>query len=534
MKTTAFLLALAVTWLLSAETATADEGLKLTLGSGVNTEDLKNFNYHRTLAIQFQRDKCSPPNDKSVSITSTEKIMDGDGDLRTAKKRSCMEIKNLIERLSNALDDLRSASGSTSGGSACESAVATYNTDKTEATRSVSKIGLTCSSEQMTTCQDYIELGSQDFANGESLAEYLDACPFFAATEAKKKKDEVDELDTSLTKLVEDITKLQEKQLKEKKETDAQMKTLRAEILAGQEEAQETVSSVEAEIQKLRTGTSQQQAELLRTARALRAKQAELTTVEFGRARNEYTKQVLEVDQQCYAAGLNAAALEAKRLKGKKGLDSSELGQQLAAGGALEYIRSVANSAYAQCAKQSPFAKTSKAADDTYQERKDLLESQYKSMDQEIESLKTEFSKLTQNLPKQEQEKQTKIFEQAQKTARSVAQKESEYKQLENELRLSQGQLSTEFNQLAVKRMKVDADLRKAKSLKRTADSKSGKTEVSQEDWGNALATCEAFNDSLTTARATCKCDLSSGSHALCAGLPAKSSGTSLTTPTRE
>lgn len=370
-----------------------------------------------------------------------------------------------------------------------------------------------------------METYSGEFEDGEGLDEYLSACPFFAATKAKQKGEEVEELDKALEKIVTDIKDLEEKAKTTKKESEERMVKLKEEITEGQSDAQASLDGLQSTIQKMRSSNSEKQGAMVSAVRAIQQKMTELNTVEFGRVRNEYTKQVLEVEQQCYVAGINAAAAEATRLKGKKGIAMDELGQQMAAGGAVGYLRTVANAAYQQCLGQGPFAKTSKAADDTYQERVKLLESQYNSMDQEIASLKKSYGQMIQDQPKEEQQVQMQVFTEAQNKAKAVAAKEQEYSNLASQLRQSQMEIQNEIGQLATKRYKADSDLRKARSQKTTADSKSTGSEVKDEDFSFAIGAFDASEDSRNSARAICKCSTQTADN-LCGDL-SKGAGSS-------
>jgi predicted RNA-binding protein with RPS1 domain len=154
-------------------------------------------------------------------------------------------------------------------------------------------------------------------------------------------------------------------------------------------------------------------------------------------------------------------------------------------------------------------------------------------MNQEIGSLKQSYAKMIENQPKEEQQVQLQVFNEAQAKARAVAAKEQEYASLAGQLRQEQAQIQMELGQLATKRFKAESELRKAKQQKTMADSKAGGGEVKDEDFSFAIGSFDASEDRLKSTRAVCKCSESTPDN-LCSALGSSSNSRASGNSTRE
>lgn len=486
-------------------------GATITVGQTADPQVIADMKVDLKRAEQFKRDKCKTKDSKEMSPHKMKSKQN-----EAPRSYSCSEINNFIEELTAAVGAFEN-SGNSGNNSACQAAYTSYTTAKTEATKACSKIG-SCTSENFTSCREHVEDYAGDYEGGEGLSEYLEACPFFAAKEAKKKAEEVKELDESLEKIIKDIKDLEEKAEKQKKESQERMTELKSEITKTQNEAQGALDDLQTTIQDIKGVSSEKQGAILNTITSLQRKMATLRSTEFNEVRNNYTEQVLKIEQQCYMAGLNAAAAEAKRLKTAKGVAMDELGQQMAAGGAVGYLRAVANSAYQQCLNIGQMARTSKAADDTYQSQVDLIEADYRIMQSEIASLQKSYSQMIKDQPLEVQKAQMQAFSDAQAKAKEAAAKEQEYSNLANELRQGQSRIQAEIGQLATKRFKADTDLRKAKREKAIADAKAGSGDVDDADFSSAIGAYDASEESRKSTMLICKCSSTSPDN-LCGGL---------------
>lgn len=322
----------------------------------------------------------------------------------------------------------------------------------------------------LADCNDFFrDNGYDEFGEKPDIKEYLEHCPFHAQDKYKTSKEDEKELTETLKEYEDAIRDLQKDSLDDTKDYNKELAELDKEALDLEKQAKEQISEMDETLEKVKQGNASELSKIKQEISQLTAQLQKAVNTDAVTVRSKTKEHQLNAGIKCYQVGLEAARAEAARLR-QGTLSRKDLNGQISSGGAVGWLKVVANNAYNECMNGGPISGGMKLAKEHEQAELQRLQVQINVMSSGIKALQEEYKQASSTLPKETQRIMQKYMDSTSQLTQQAMLKKQEKSNLMMTTQKKNLQMQTQLSQLSQKQAEVQKRLAKAKSIRSASE----------------------------------------------------------------
>lgn len=323
----------------------------------------------------------------------------------------------------------------------------------------------------LNDCNDFFrDNGYDEPGERPDIKEYLEHCPFYAKEEYETSKAEEKELTETLKTYEDAIRDLQKDSLDDSKDYNKEIAELDKEALGLEKQAKEQIAEMDETLEKVKQVNASELSKIKQEISQLTAQMQKAVNSDAVAVRTKTKEHQLNAGIKCYQVGLEAARAEAARLR-QGTLSRRDLNGQVSSGGAVGWLKVVANNAYNECMNGGPMAGGMKLVKEQEQMELQRLQAQINLMSSALKSLQEEYKQASSALPKETQKIIQKYMDSTNQLTQQTMLKKQEKSNLMTMSQKKNLQMQMELSQLSQKKAEVSKRLAKAKTVRAASES---------------------------------------------------------------